>query len=65
MPVDTIMEKMTKNEIMQELLKKGYTQIFMNGKNKEQLATILAKAESPKEPIFAAKKNQIPVCEVY
>lgn len=66
MAVSTIIENMTKNEIMQELLKLGYTQTFMNNKNKEQLATILAEAESPKEPpIIAPQANKIPTCEVY
>lgn len=66
MSANTIMESMTKNEIMQELIKLGYTQTFLNGKTKEQLATILAEAESPKEPpIIAPKTNKIPTCEVY
>lgn len=66
MAVNTIISTMTKNEIVQELLKLGYTQTFMNGKNKEQLATILAEAETPKEsPIIAPKENRIPICEVY
>lgn len=66
MAVDTIIENMTKNEIMQELIKLGYTQTFLNGKNKEQLATILAEAESPKEPpIIAPTAKKIPKCELY
>lgn len=66
MPVDTIVENMTKNEIMQELIKKGYTQTFLNSKNKTQLAKILAEAESPKEPlIIAPQAKKIPRCEVY
>lgn len=66
MSANTIMENMTKNEIMQELIKKGYTQTFLNGKTKEQLATILAEAESPKEPpIIAPKAKKIPKCELY
>lgn len=66
MSVNTIVENMTKNEIMQELLKLGYTQTFMNKKSKEQLAEILAEAESPKEPpIIAPQANKIPKCEVY
>lgn len=66
MAVNTIIENLTKNEIMQELVKLGYTQTFLNGKNKEQLARILAEAESPKEPpIIAPKANKIPKCELY
>lgn len=66
MATNTIMENMTKNEIMQELIKLGYTQTFLNGKTKEQLATILAEAESPKEqPIIAPQAKKIPKCEVY
>lgn len=66
MPVNTIIESMTKNEIMQELIKKGYTQTFLNGKSKTQLAKILAEAESPKEPpIIAPQAKKIPRCEVY
>lgn len=66
MSANTIMENMTKNEIMQELIKLGYTQTFLNGKTKEQLATILAEAESPKEPpIIAPQAKKIPKCEVY
>lgn len=66
MSVKTIVENMTKSEIMQELIKLGYTQTFLNGKTKEQLAKILAEAESPKEPpIIAPKANKIPACEVY
>lgn len=66
MATSTIIENMTKNEIMQELIKLGYTQTFMNGKNKEQLAKILAEAEAPKEPpIVAPKTKKIPKCELY
>lgn len=66
MATNTIMENMTKNEIMQELIKLGYTQTFLNGKTKEQLATILTEAESPKEPpIIAPQVKKIPKCEVY
>lgn len=66
MAVNSIMETMTKNEIMQELSKLGYTQTFMNGKSKEELATILAEAESPKEPpIIAPQAKKIPRCEIY
>lgn len=64
--VETILSNMTKNEIMQELLKLGYTQAFMNNKSKEQLAEILAEAESPKEPpILAPQAKKIPKCELY
>lgn len=66
MAVNTIMENMTKNEIMQELLKLGYTQTFMNAKSKEQLATILAEAESHKEQLIVAPRTKkIPKCEIY
>lgn len=66
MSANTIMENMTKNEIMQELIKLGYTQTFLNGKTKERLATILAEAESPKEPpIIAPRAKKIPKCEIY
>lgn len=66
MAVETILNNLTKNEITQELLKKGYTEAFLRNKNKEELAKLLADAESPKDiPTAGARTKRIPKCEVF
>ena len=57
----------TRAQIEQELLAKGYTNAFLRGKTKEQLAqTLLDTFESVRESKEVAKTaKRVPKCEVF
>lgn len=62
MRLETIIETLTKAEIIEALKKRGFTDKVINNKNKTDLAQLLVEAESPKK---ADSTNRIPKCEMY
>lgn len=62
--MEAIMDNLTKAEILEELVKKGFTQSYLNNKNKAELAALLANSEAKAAAAKPAVKR-IPKCEVF